>query len=477
MNSVLPTPLVQEGQEPIDLLNRAHWLDKTEQILNTLSQNKLHCTFALTAPWGTGKTFVLDLLERRLLDYKGGTQYLVFQYNCWKNDYYEEPLIAIVAAFLDYFDDVTRLLTPEARTKVKKAFVAAKTLLTELALGWVKTKTSVDVDAIIDLTDTVTEACDKITVPQAEYDPYLSFRTALQSAQKAIEYLAQDRTVVIMVDELDRCLPEYAIRVLERLHHLFFGINNTVVLLSVDEDQLEHTVKQIFGPDTKTQDYLKKFIRFKIPLSVGQITGKFEDKFCKYFSYFNKDLINTAFNFDEFFSVLFSDVDARTQECIMERVATIHSTLFPVGQETDRKDYSFLCFELIWTVFKDIKKRSLDRALIQCTPNSSVGNTCRINPCYFSAQPDSPDITKFHTYLQKTWSNIRFTGIARIGGNFEERRFYSPLDIPHLLLYYFHQLDLSSTERYHLPEGSDLLRYAQNVEDLKSFILLSETIL
>ena len=43
------------------------------------------------------------------------------------------------------------------------------------------------------------------------------------------------KAVVIMVDELDRCLPEYTIKVSERLHHIFTDLKNVIVFVSMDK--------------------------------------------------------------------------------------------------------------------------------------------------------------------------------------------------------------------------------------------------
>ena len=41
---------------------------------------------------------------------------------------------------------------------------------------------------------------------------------------------AKDKTIIFVVDELDRCLPEYSIKVLERLHHVFEKTSNIQVI-------------------------------------------------------------------------------------------------------------------------------------------------------------------------------------------------------------------------------------------------------
>src|SRR5690242_5599096 len=59
---------------------------------------------------------------------------------------------------------------------------------------------------------------------------------------------ADDRRgpVVFFVDELDRCRPDYAVALLERIKHLF-NVEGVVFVLSIDRQQLVNSVKAIYG--------------------------------------------------------------------------------------------------------------------------------------------------------------------------------------------------------------------------------------
>lgn len=93
-------------------------------LTEALSANSENACYAINGEWGVGKTYVLDAFEKRIRSYgKEGTtlsKYLVFHYNCWQYDYYEEPLIAIVAAILDQIDEQVHLLPADK----KELFVA-----------------------------------------------------------------------------------------------------------------------------------------------------------------------------------------------------------------------------------------------------------------------------------------------------------------------------------------------------------------
>ena len=81
---------------------------------------------------------------------------------------------------------------------------------------------------------------------------------------KKTAQIAKDQTVVIIVDELDRCLPTYAIKVLERIHHIINGLENVVVIIAMEKKQIENSLHQIYGEGMDVDQYLKKFISFSI---------------------------------------------------------------------------------------------------------------------------------------------------------------------------------------------------------------------
>lgn len=144
-----------------------------------------------------------------------------------------------------------------------------------------------------------------------------------------------------MVDELDRCLPEYAIKVLERLHHLTEGVSNVISVIAMDKEQLLSSVHQIFGFDDSAK-YLKKFIQFYITLDKGVISEQFVDKHADYVGLFDENLITYEDSIEEFMQAVFSEIGAREQEQLIYKTKLIHNLLFK-----NPKDYGFMCIELL----------------------------------------------------------------------------------------------------------------------------------
>ena len=75
----------------------------------------------------------------------------------------------------------------------------------------------------------------------------------------------QGNRLVVFIDELDRCSPNFAIRLLERIKHYFFKVNITFVL-SVNTHELQNTVKQYYGNEFDAFRYLDRFFDIRISL-------------------------------------------------------------------------------------------------------------------------------------------------------------------------------------------------------------------
>ena len=74
------------------------------------------------------------------------------------------------------------------------------------------------------------------------------------------------KPLVIMIDELDRCRPSYAIELLEVAKHLF-AVDNVVFVLAVNRAELVHSVKALYGSGFDAEGYLRRFfdLDFQLP--------------------------------------------------------------------------------------------------------------------------------------------------------------------------------------------------------------------
>ena len=73
------------------------------------------------------------------------------------------------------------------------------------------------------------------------------------------------KPLLVMIDELDRCRPTYAVELLETAKHLF-AVDQVVFVLAVNRTELQHAVKALYGNEFKADGYLRRFIDLDVHL-------------------------------------------------------------------------------------------------------------------------------------------------------------------------------------------------------------------
>lgn len=339
-----------------DILNRAVYTEKLVNIIETLANKHNSSCFAIDGKWGIGKTYVLEMLETALKNIQSeetqDDKYFVFHYNCWEYDYYDEPSIAIISAMLNEVEKMEAL--GKLEEFAKSSWAKAKMYIGQIAGEFSKNKIGINiVETIQDINDETYQREES----KYKFDELYTFRKTLDNARTKLEELAEEKSIVLIVDELDRCIPSYAIKVMERLHHLFDGVSNITVIMAVDKSQLEQSVKQIYGDSVDVDKYLKKFIDFSLILDNGEISEEFEEKYNEFFKYFSFADNDKVF-LTELFKTIFSDIDIRTQEKIMAKAKLIHELV----KERFQYEPSLLCFEILYlTLSHIIGDRNLEK--------------------------------------------------------------------------------------------------------------------
>lgn len=89
----------------IDHLSRQPFINLLKNIIANQSKNKNGCSIAIDGDWGSGKTWILDALESQL----SNDEYLIFHYNAWENDFYEEPLVALLSVMLESLRQIKKI--------------------------------------------------------------------------------------------------------------------------------------------------------------------------------------------------------------------------------------------------------------------------------------------------------------------------------------------------------------------------------
>ncbi len=261
-----------------DKLEREQHVLRVSDLTSTITQP--FC-LALDGPWGSGKTTFVRMLNAELLN--RGRQCLCF--NAWENDFVLDPLLAFVA---EIDQAIAKRTLPAERTSaslaawenVKRHMQRAVSYVVPAAIrfapgvvGDPSPLTSQAASAIAQLAGDLLEGDQHHETP--ELDRYGDAKKALvtfrASVTEFVEAVKADLgnsafPITIIVDELDRCRPSFALELLERIKHLFC-IPGLLFVLAIDKSQLAHMIRAVYGRDTNADGYLRRFVdlTFRLP--------------------------------------------------------------------------------------------------------------------------------------------------------------------------------------------------------------------
>ena len=280
--------------EKADLLGRNDFIEMLEKIVSNKAEKLEGLSLAIDGKWGCGKSFIIREFEKKLI----GRGYLVVHYNCWQNDYYDEPLVAILSVLVDSLNELQTLEAVQAKEK-KVTKDAILQFFKRIAFMILKNKFGVDVEElgfdIDELKESVQEVLgkDKAELFSKDFDKNLSLKKTIGIIYDFLLKLKEEyRGIVFVVDELDRCLPEYSIKVLERLHHICYDTTNDTFqfaqVIAINREELCDGISKAYGRGllkgvegsektfTKSGSssfgnyYLQKFIQMIVPVPVAK---------------------------------------------------------------------------------------------------------------------------------------------------------------------------------------------------------------
>lgn len=214
--------------------------------------------YAISAPFGIGKTFFCEKLKGALeIDLVP-----VAIMNIWEMDFYEHPLIPILSKLQEVYDEKT------SGWKDAQPFPTMPRLLRWIKSGISGTHVCIPLSngVSVDVSgEKIIETNEKLKAsPRRDtdiYAEYIAIHSEINNIKTFLKTWAKSfvgKPVVIIIDELDRCRPDYAVKTLEALKH-FFDVPGFVFVLAFDEQQLKNSVKTLFGTDN-FDGYKRKFI-------------------------------------------------------------------------------------------------------------------------------------------------------------------------------------------------------------------------
>jgi predicted KAP-like P-loop ATPase len=227
-----------------DLLNS----DDAVQNFYVKVVNSRYSVYAISGGWGTGKTCFVKMWENRLEE----KEQVYVHIDAFKMDYESEPFLMLIKTFKDFLrkKNIDENKTQQLLKKAKEVFSVDKLL--KLGANVLIEKT-VGVKPIKEfLNDLSNSYFDKLTAEKSLYDELVSTLNEITNQF--------DKPVYIIIDELDRCRPDFALETLERIKHVF-NVKNVKYILVYNEDAMKSIIRKKYGIKTNPERYLNKFVQ------------------------------------------------------------------------------------------------------------------------------------------------------------------------------------------------------------------------
>lgn len=271
---------------------------------------------SLDARWGEGKTFYVRQIEKTLEyqtlknfetddnknkyeemkpyfektvleDIELGNSYLPVYYNAWLYDNHSDPLMSLLYVIIKKCGLwIDSKLVKDKTDKLKDII---KSIQVNLGIF------SINGDKVIDAV--------------SEKNIFDGIQLAEDIRQRVKEIFnqvieGQTQKLVIFIDELDRCKPSYALEMLERIKH-YFDDNRIIFIVSVNKEQLTHTISNYYGNGFDSTGYLNKFfdvnaylpeverrqLRFVSEYSERSIFGRMANMYANYYKLTLRDAL------------------------------------------------------------------------------------------------------------------------------------------------------------------------------------------
>ncbi|GAA3012596.1 KAP family P-loop NTPase fold protein [Actinokineospora diospyrosa] len=216
-------------------------------------------TIGIHAPWGGGKTSVLGMVEERL---KGHSGYVVVRTDPWEYD--------------DH-DDVRGTLIAEVLHELEKKFkgdgeVGAKVKDLVKRVSWSRVTKAVAKGAITMQWDPV-EVIEAFKPKARETPESMSgFRPAFANFLK--DNLPQVKRVIVLVDDLDRCLPDAAMATLEAIK-LFLSVPKMTFVLAADQEMVRDAIAASLDASGRSEIFANRYLEkiVQLPISLARLTA------------------------------------------------------------------------------------------------------------------------------------------------------------------------------------------------------------
>ncbi|MFQ1694018.1 P-loop NTPase fold protein [Aeromonas veronii] len=256
------------GSEEIlsaDRLDRARYAEFLTNYLAAEGKQRNY-VLNLNAEWGAGKTW---FIKRWYMELKA--HYPTVYIDAWQQDFSDDPLLTVISSIIEQLKEEagSPQLSPYLSTKLASLLKATAPIVTKALF---KKVSGINIDEVQE----VITADDAGKLVESLFQDTRKKTEAVQLLKHEIQQwvgaiIGKKKKLApafILIDELDRCRPSYAVEMLETIKHIF-DIPGVVFVLATDTEQLQHAIKVIYGEGFDGKKYLERFYDSQRTLKQG----------------------------------------------------------------------------------------------------------------------------------------------------------------------------------------------------------------
>ena len=298
--------LYKEGFGEDDLLERASF---GKSLSNFVEKVEDPLVIAIDGEWGQGKSFFLKRWVGAHTLQNNGKATMVY-FDAFAHDYLDDPLTALVGVVTDRITQLSQE-SKSVSEKVQNTWKSVQRAATKLAKPLTKIGISAVGAGLSVATGGLSDAAKKVVNEMIDtaskegqelLDQYWKSEDGKRNAMKEFRDMLkafvkanrdenkqgkETNSLIIVIDELDRCRPDYALSVLEIIKHLF-NVKGVQFILGVNLEALAHSVSKRYGEKIDSERYLRRFVNitFELPANINNSTNKvavveYADKICR----------------------------------------------------------------------------------------------------------------------------------------------------------------------------------------------------
>ena len=244
-----------------DLLERK---EPTEVLTHLIGSIEGPCVLAIDSMWGAGKTTFIRIWAQFLRN-KG---FAVIEFNAWSTDYSKDPFLALSSEINEGIRKCGGNTYTTQINKMVDATVDVIRWVTPIAVRFgMPELLNFDPNTEKEVTQgSATFIKEKLAAYGKGKETVTEFKQALSETATAVTESHDFRPLVVLIDELDRCRPSYAVELLEIAKHLF-TVDHIVFVLAINRSELSHSIKALYGSSFDAEGYLRRFfdVSFRLP--------------------------------------------------------------------------------------------------------------------------------------------------------------------------------------------------------------------